>query len=175
MLLDKKVPQGFSEPFSILNHEKAERYVGELCWFSNNAKDFMDVNSCTLAYLKYVNPNNGVTNEKIFECEYGDNKYFYRYCIPCNFESSYRPFNCVDELLEHGYDVGKVIVWREKGNVTQETTSMITRIDYFHGNYYSPTSTHIQIGCSISLEDAYRKVEVKVDGKWIPFGVKKDV
>ena len=173
MNLDKRIPQGFSEPFSILRYEGARQYEGELCWFSNNARDFTNIDSCTLAYLRYVDLYNGLSDERIFECEYEDNKYFFRYCIPCSLETSYRPFRGMDELHKLGYTMGKVITWRVKGT-KKEITSMITLIENY-GSPFSPVDCRIKLGDNIpNLESAYRTYELKVDNKWIPFGVKKD-
>ena len=49
---------------------------------------------------------------------------------------------------------------------------MITRIDV-----YKDDSTYIQLGSAeeVNLKNAYKRLEIKVNGKWIPFGVKKDV
>lgn len=172
MYLDKRIPQGFSEPFSIINRNAAEPYVGELCWFTNYVAELNDVDSCVLGYLTQIHYSD-YTHEKIFECRYANKKETFRYCIPCDFTPLYRPFYA-DELINSDYGVGKVIVWREKGTTTMEAVSTIIRMDYY-GAYHSPKNTHIQLGTlDIDLESAYRKLEVKVGDTWVPFGVKKD-
>lgn len=172
MNLDKRIPQGFKEPFSILSYKGAEQYIGELCWFSNYVDQFRNVNNFSVGYLINILPTNSSLQEKIFECGQDNKKEFYRYCIPCCFESPYRPFSSAADLIEHDYDVGKVITWREKGYTSKETISMITRIDV-----YKDDSTYIQLGSAeeVNLKNAYKRLEIKVNGKWIPFGVKKDV
>lgn len=171
MKLDSKIPQGFKEPFSSMNSNEAEQYIGELCWFSNYVDQFRNVNDCSIGYLTNISPTSCSIQEKLFGCGQENKKEFYRYCIPCCFVSPYRPFSNVIELIEQGYDVGKVITWREKGYTSKETISIITRIDV-----YKDDSTCIQLGSlEIGLEGAYRKLEIKVNGKWLPFGVKRDV
>ena len=149
--------------YTCVTAEEAKKYVGELGYPSNSLNKLKTlINNFAPYSLDKIDLDN-------------DKPFFYRedgflFFLPADKvkeveEKKYRPFTDIEEFLKL-YKVGQVVHIRPTDDRVEEETLIIALF---------PTCTNcVCFGSmlnAISLEDLFECYEIKLNGKWQPFGV----
>lgn len=147
--------------FDCFNSKMASKYIGKVCYLSNDIAEFSDLDLVDIDTLQYIGE----------ECFYGSDKQF-AFCLPFDFvkekEKEYKPFD--PETFEKHYDVGSVIKYRRKCYKSRSYKSLVEDISY---DEQTKEFFVILRGIIYTLNDLFEEYELYENGKWKPFGVKE--
>lgn len=147
-----------------------DSFIGEVCYFANNMREFEDLESCSKGTLsEYIDDSYselGSFTAKEFE---GDE--YYDFFIPEKLlnpvEKKYRPFTLAEWIDRH--EIGEVIHYRSK---SEEMELRQMYVGTRHSQGIKNIIVKITLGNeSHTLDYLFENYEIEVDGEWKPFGV----
>jgi hypothetical protein len=176
MELDKRIKEG-KRPLTCFDTEQAKQFIGKKCYFSDDARDFMNLDKADGDTLFYVAELQNIRTAE--EYCFADNSNDYRFILPLEWvgeekkepEKKYRPYS-LEEFFKI-FKVGDLIVFRMK--IYDEIkcamyTGYIT--DGFRIDDKKPGACDVMLGASnYSLFSLFEDFELFYDGEWQPFGV----
>ena len=147
--------------FDCFNSKLASKYIGKVCYFSNDIAKFSDLDMVDIDTLKYI-------GKGYF---FGGGKQF-MFCLPFDFvkekEEEYKPFD--PETFEKRYNILSVIKYRRKvakhlvyKAIVEATTFNEETKEFFvwlRGLVYT-------------LDELFEEYELFEKGEWKPFGIKE--
>ena len=147
--------------FDCFNSNLASKYIGEVCYLSNNIEEFSDLDMVDIDTLKYI-------GEGHF---YGSDKQF-AFCLPFEGikekEKEYKPFD--PETFEQRYGIGFSIKYRRKGANNFVYKAMITATTF---NEKTKEFFICMRGLVYTLDELFEDYELFEKGEWKPFGLEK--
>ena len=158
MELDKRIING-KRPLTCFDIDEAEKYIGKMCYISDNYDFFCDMDLTQQKILKGVE-----------DCEvpfHFDSDKQAEFCLPCDWvtkEKQYRP--CT--LDGFGLNIGDLIKFRKKDDHDFEICTM------YMGYLKTNSIVKVILGeCYYSFEVLFNEYEWfdKDSNKWEPFGV----
>jgi hypothetical protein len=146
--------------FDVFNADKAEEYIGEECYMTNDFPLFEDLDVMpvyTLDSTEY-----GFYNE--------EEDLTFDFCLPVRFakpvEKRYKPFD--PETFEQHYGIGSVIKYRRKDEKHITYKAIVqSRVD----NEDSKEVYFVIRKYSYTLDELFKYYEICEYGEWKPFGV----
>lgn len=148
--------------FDCFNSNLASKYIGQVCYLSNNIEEFGDLDLVNIDTLKYIGESNF----------YGSDKQVFMFCLPFDFvkekEKEYEPFD--PSTFEDRFDVGSVIKYRRKCHTQVVYKSLVENISY---NEKTKEFFVTIRGITYTLADLFEDFELYENGEWIPFGLEK--
>ena len=173
MKLDNRILEG-KKPLNCFDTEQAKQFIGKKCYFSDDARDFMDLDKADGDTLFYVAELQNIWTAE--EYCFADNSNDYRFILPLEWlkeektepEKKYRPYSIKDfrkAFVNEKLDV--FIILRDKHNPDDIYTLR------YNGSVRKGQFEYIYLGAKIfSFESLFENYEVAdYDGKWHPFGV----
>lgn len=156
MKLDTRIMDG-KRPLTCYDTDEAEKYIGKLCYISDEYDQFRALELIKPTILKGVE-DCGVPfhYDKDFQAEF---------CLPCEWvteEKKYRPFT-IEEFCNEGFEI---VVFRDKDDQSLE----------YHVRYngYRKCDNVYKVilgNISYLLNDLFEDYEyLDSDGNWKPFG-----
>lgn len=171
MELDKRIMLG-KRPLNCFDVEEAKQFIGKKCYFSDDARDFMDLDKADGDTLFYVAELQNIWTAE--EHCFADNSNDYRFILPFEWvkeekkESEYRPYTLTEFLKK--FTIGRPIKFRRKSNSKHEHLLMF-------GGYFTHDDGYIEIilgRYSFSLMELFKYYEWQdSNGDWQPFGVQE--
>ena len=158
MELDKRIING-KRPLTCFDIDEAEKYIGKMCYISDNYDFFCDMDLTQQKILKGVE-----------DCEvpfHFDSDNQAEFCLPCDWvtkEKQYRP--CT--LDDFGLNIGDLIRFRKKDDHDFEICTM------YMGYLKTNSIVKVILGeCYYSLEVLFNEYEWfdKDSNTWEKFGV----
>ena len=158
MELDKRIING-KRPLTCFDIDEAEKYIGKMCYISDNYDFFCDMDLTQQKILKGVE-----------DCEvpfHFDSDKQAEFCLPCDWvtkEKQYRP--CT--LDDFGLHIGDLIRFRRKDDHNIEVCTM------YMGYMKNNGIVKVMLGNTYySLEELFDNYEWfdKDSNTWEPFGV----
>ena len=173
MELDKRIKEG-KRPLTCFDTEQAKRFIGKKCYFSDDARDFMNLDKADGDTLFYVAELQNIWTAE--EYCFADNSNDWRYILPLEWvteektepEPKYRPYTIKDfrkAFVNEKLDV--FIILRDKHNPDDIYTLR------YNGSVRKGQFEYIYLGAKIfSFESLFENYEVaNYDGDFVPFGV----
>ena len=173
MELDKRIIKG-KRPLNCFDTEQAKQFIGKKCYFSDDARDFMNLDKADGDTLFYVAELQNIWTAE--EYCFADNSYDWRYILPLEWvteektepEPKYRPYTIKDfekAFLNDEFD--DFIIFRDKHDHGNVYTMR------YNGNFiYSHTEYICLGGKNIDFRALFVNYEVaNYDGDFVPFGV----
>ena len=160
MKLDKRIIKG-KRPLTCFDIDEAEKYIGKMCYISDNYDFFCDMDLTQQKILKGVE-----------DCEvpfHFDSDKQAEFCLPCDWvtkEKQYRP--CT--LDDFGLHIGDLIRFRRKDDHNIEVCTM------YMGYMKNNGIVKVMLGNTYySLEELFDNYEWfdKDSNKWEVFGVEE--
>ena len=158
--------------YSWSNAENAKKYIGKEGYFADSLKELQECVSNDDFYTLFsIDFDSNTDVDSIFSITNID----YRYALFLPLDKvkeveepkKYRPFTDIEEFLKL-YKVGQVVHIRPTDDRVEEETLIIALF---------PTCTNCvcfgSMLSAISLEDLFECYEIKLNGKWQPFGVEE--
>ena len=176
MELDKRIKEG-KRPLTCFDVEQAKQFIGKKCYFSDDARDFMNLDKADGDTLFYVAELQNIWTAE--EYCFADNSNDYRFILPLEWvkpeepEKKYRPFS-LDEFFNI-FEVGDLIVFKMKN--TDEVkcamfTGYITDVERIDDK--TPGAVELMLGIfHYSLFSLFEDFELLYHGEWQPFGIKE--
>lgn len=176
MELDKRIKEG-KRPLNCFDTEQAKQFIGKKCYFSDDARDFMNLDKADGDTLFYVAELQNIWTAE--EYCFADNSNDYRFILPLEWvkpeepEKKYRPFS-LDEFFNI-FEVGDLIVFKMKN--TDEVkcamfTGYITDVERIDDK--TPGAVELMLGIfHYSLFSLFEDFELLYHGEWQPFGIKE--
>ena len=176
MELDKRIIEG-KRPLNCFDTEQAKQFIGKKCYFSDDARDFMNLDKADGDTLFYVAELQNIWTAE--EYCFADNSNDYRFILPLEWvkpeepEKKYRPFS-LDEFFNI-FEVGDLIVFKMKN--TDEVkcamfTGYITDVERIDDK--TPGAVELMLGIfHYSLFSLFEDFELLYHGEWQPFGIKE--
>ena len=174
MELDKRIKEG-KRPLNCFDTEQAKQFIGKKCYFSDDARDFMNLDKADGDTLFYVAELQNIWTAE--EYCFADNSNDYRFILPLEWvkpeepEKKYRPFS-LDEFFNI-FEVGDLIVFKMKN--TDEVkcamfTGYITDVERIDDK--TPGAVELMLGIfHYSLLSLFEDFELLYHGEWQPFGM----
>ena len=174
MELDKRIMPG-KRPLSCFDTEQAMQFIGKQCYFSDDARDFMNLDKADGDTLFYVAELQNIWTAE--EYCFADNSNDWRFILPLEWvteektepEPKYRPYTIKDfrkAFVKEEFDV--FIILRDKHNPDDIYTLR------YNGSFRKGQFEYICLGTKIfSFESLFEVVEISINGEWQPFGVKE--
>ena len=173
MELDKRIMPG-KRPLSCFDTEQAMQFIGKQCYFSDDARDFMNLNKADGDTLFYVAELQNIWTAE--EYCFADNSNDYRFILPCEWvkpekqEIKWRPFTLDEFVKRFDLEVGtRVFLIRSKTTPENQRRLLLTGIIQDK----DPYSCGVCLGgFYFTFSDLFDMFEVRF-GKndWQPFGV----
>ena len=176
MELDKRIKEG-KRPLNCFDTEQAKQFIGKKCYFSDDARDFINLDKADGDTLFYVAELQNIWTAE--EYCFADNSNDWRFILPCEWveeekkepEKKYRPYTIKDfekAFLNDEFD--DFIIFRDKHNPDDIYTMR------YNGNFRKGQFEYICLGAkNFSFESLFENYEVAdYDGEWQPFGVIED-
>ena len=173
MELDKRIMSG-KKPLNCFDTEQAKQFIGKKCYFSDDARDFMNLDKADGDTLFYVAELQNIWTAE--EYCFADNSNDWRYILPLEWvteektepEPKYRPYTIKDfrkAFVNEKLDV--FIILRDKHNPDDIYTLR------YNGSVRKGQFEYIYLGAKIfSFESLFENYEVaNYDGDFVPFGV----
>ena len=173
MELDKRIKEG-KRPLNCFDTEQAKQFIGKKCYFSDDARDFMNLDKADGDTLFYVAELQNIWTAE--EYCFADNSNDWRYILPLEWvteektepEPKYRPYTIKDfrkAFVNEKLDV--FIILRDKHNPDDIYTLR------YNGSVRKGQFEYIYLGAKIfSFESLFENYEVaNYDGDFVPFGV----
>ena len=174
MELDKRIKEG-KRPLNCFDTELAKKFIGKECYFSDDARDFMNLDKADGDTLFYVAELQNIWTAE--EYCFADNSNDYRFILPFEWanpeepEKKYRPFS-LDEF-SNIFKIGDLVEFRYKDSDEVKCamfTGYITDVDRIDDK--NPGSCELMLGCfHYSLLSLFKECELFLDGEWQPFGI----
>lgn len=146
--------------FDCFNSKLTSKYIGQVCYLSNDIAKFSDLDMVDIDTLKYIGKGYFFGGDKQ-----------YMFCLPFDFvkekENKYKPFD--PETFEKRYNVGSVIKYRSKVRGRLVYKAMITSTTF---NEETKEFFICMRGLIYTLDELFREYELFEDGEWKPFGIK---
>ena len=147
--------------FYCFNSKLTSKYIGQVCYLSNDIAKFSDLDMVDIDTLKYIGKGYFFGGDKQ-----------YMFCLPFDFvkekENKYKPFD--SETFEKHYNVGSVIKYRREGAYNLVYKAMITSTTF---NEETKEFFICMRGLVYTLDELFREYELFEDGEWKPFGIKE--
>lgn len=174
MKLDSRILEG-KKPLNCFDTEQAKQFIGKKCYFSDDARDFMDLDKADGDTLFYVAELQNIWTAE--EYCFADNSNDYRFILPLEWlkeeknepEKKYRPYTKHEFLNK--FECGKPINIRRKDdyiNLYIETMPSV-KIDNLSDD------VHVRLFEGIfNLKRLFDEFEwQKSNGEWQPFGIEE--
>ena len=177
MELDKRIKEG-KRPLTCFDTEQAMQFIGKQCYFSDDARDFMNLDKADGDTLFYVAELQNIWTAE--EYCFADNSNDWRYILPLEWvkpeepEKKYRAFTLAEWADKH--EIGEIIHFSYKDG-RQEFNVMYTGYVIEHGEDIEDIRTIGRImlmGTAYFLEDLFENYVICINGIWQPFGVIED-
>ena len=176
MELDKRIKEG-KRPLNCFDTEQAKQFIGKKCYFSDDARDFMNLDKADGDTLFYVAELQNIWTAE--EYCFADNSNDWCFILPCEWveeekkepEKKYRPFSL--EEFFNIFEVGDLIVFKMKN--TDEVkcamfTGYITDVERIDDK--TPGAVELMLGIfHYSLLSLFEDFELLYHGEWQPFGM----
>ena len=178
MELDKRIKEG-KRPLTCFDTEQAKQFIGKKCYFSDDARDFMDLDKADGDTLFYVAELQNIWTAE--EYCFADNSNDWRFILPLEWvreektepKPKYRAFTLAEWINQH--EIGEVIHCRNEHK--QEFHVMYTGYVIDNGEDIQDIRTTgriMLINMGYLLQELFERYEICIDGKWQPFGVIED-
>lgn len=170
MELDKRIKEG-KRPLTCFDTEQAKQFIGKKCYFSDDARDFMNLDKADGDTLFYVAELQNIWTAE--EYCFADNSNDWCFILPCEWveeekkepEKKYRPFS-LNEFLNR-YRLGNTVYFRRIG---YKEVKCAMFVEYVIGE--SPEETQIVLGnMRYTLAYLFKNHELSLEDIWQPFGV----
>ena len=166
MELDKRIKEG-KRPLNCFDAEQAKQFIGEKCYFSDDARDFMNLDKADGDTLFYVAELQNIWTAE--EYCFADNSNDYRFILPLEWvkpgehEKKYREYKDLDEFFDvTGLEIGDLIKLKFPGNNVAELLIV------------GGCDNGLFIGIhKYTFKQLFEIVEISISGEWIPFGIKE--
>lgn len=175
MELDKRIKEG-KRPLNCFDTEQAKQFIGKKCYFSDDARDFMNLDKADGDTLFYVAELQNIWTAE--EYCFADNSNDWCFILPCEWveeekkepEKKYRPFTLAEWIGQH--TIGDVIRYRCKSQKI-ELRHLYAGYAYSIGtDIKNTTSGTLILGvASYTMDYLLEDYEIEVNGEWLPFGV----
>ena len=177
MELDKRIKEG-KKPLNCFDTEQAKQFIGKKCYFSDDARDFMNLDKADGDTLFYVAELQNIWTAE--EYCFADNSNDWRFILPLEWvreektepEKKYRPFS-LEEFLKI-FDVGDQIGFRSKDNGEVKYAMFVGYTDDFFADNTdrSDGKNDVMIGIYyFSLSYLFENYDLYFEDEWQPFGV----
>ena len=176
MKLDKRIKEG-KRPLNCFDTEQAKQFIGKKCYFSDDARDFMNLDKADGDTLFYVAELQNIWTAE--EYCFADNSNDYRFILPFEWvkpeesEKKYRPYTLAEWVDQH--EIGEVIHCRNEHK--QEFHVMYTGYVIDNGEDIQDIRTTgriMLINMGYLLQELFERYEICINGEWQPFGVIED-
>ena len=173
MELDKRIIEG-KRPLTCFDVEQAKQFIGKKCYFSDDARDFMNLDKADGDTLFYVAELQNIWTAE--EYCFADNSNDYRFILPFEWvkleehEKKYRPYTLAEWVDQH--EIGEVIHCRNEHK--QEFHVMYTGYVIDNGEDIQDIRTTgriMLINMGYLLQELFERYEICINGEWQPFGV----
>lgn len=171
MKLDPRIIEG-KKPLNCFDTEQAKEFIGKKCYFSDDARDFMNLDKADGDTLFYVAELQNIWTAE--EYCFADNSNDWRYILPLEWVESeepkeiYRAFS-LNEFSEL-YAIGDVVTFRLKDCEVIEQ-SMLIGFQSSHDEDI-PGNGYVLIGnCRYGFMELFNNYELKHLDHWQPFGI----
>lgn len=166
MELDKRIKEG-KRPLNCFDTEQAKQFIGKKCYFSDDARDFMNLDKADGDTLFYVAELQNIWTAE--EYCFADNSNDYRFILPFEWakpeepEKKYREYKDLDEFFDvTGLEIGDLIKLKFPGNNVAELLIV------------GGCDNGLFIGIhKYTFKQLFEIVEISISGEWIPFGIKE--
>ena len=166
MELDKRIKEG-KRPLNCFDTEQAKQFIGKKCYFSDVARDFMNLDKADGDTLFYVAELQNIWTAE--EYCFADNSNDYRFILPFEWvkpeepEKKYREYKDLDEFFDvTGLEIGDLIKLKFPGNNVAELLIV------------GGCDNGLFIGIhKYTFKQLFEIVEISISGEWIPFGIKE--
>ena len=177
MELDKRIKEG-KRPLTCFDLKEAEQFIGKKCYFSDDARDFMNLDKADGDTLFYVAELQNIWTAE--EYCFADNSNDYRFILPFEWvkpeeseepEKKYRPLSYKE--FWRLFDFGDGVCFRRKGQDTAEFSMFLGyEIDSDGNRAEIPGEGKVNLGGNrYTLAELFEYYEMQLDDEWQPFGV----
>ena len=177
MELDKRIKEG-KRPLNCFDTEQAKQFIGKKCYFSDDARDFMNLDKADGDTLFYVAELQNIWTAE--EYCFADNSNDYRFILPFEWvkpeeseepEKKYRPLSYKE--FWRLFDFGDGVCFRRKGQDTAEFSMFLGyEIDSDGNRAEIPGEGKVNLGGNrYTLAELFEYYEMQLDDEWQPFGV----
>ena len=177
MELDKRIIEG-KRPLNCFDTEQAKQFIGKKCYFSDDARDFMNLDKADGDTLFYVAELQNIWTAE--EYCFADNSNDYRFILPFEWvkpeeseepEKKYRPLSYKE--FWRLFDFGDGVCFRRKGQDTAEFSMFLGyEIDSDGNRAEIPGEGKVNLGGNrYTLAELFEYYEMQLDDEWQPFGV----
>ena len=167
MELDKRIKEG-KRPLTCFDTEQAKQFIGKKCYFSDDARDFMNLDKADGDTLFYVAELQNIWTAE--EYCFADNSNDWRFILPCEWveeekkepkEPKYREYKNLDEFFDvTGLEIGDLIHLKFPGGNDAELLIV------------GGCNNSLFIGIhKYTFKELFEMVEISISGEWKPFGV----
>ena len=166
MELDKRIKEG-KRPLTCFDTEQAKRFIGKKCYFSDDARDFMNLDKADGDTLFYVAELQNIWTAE--EYCFADNSNDWRFILPCEWveeekkepEKKYREYKDLSEFFDvTGLEIGDLIHLKFPGGNDAELLIV------------GGCNNSLFIGIhKYTFAQLFAMVEISISGDWQPFGV----
>lgn len=178
MKLDSRILEG-KRPLNCFDTEQAKQFIGKKCYFSDDARDFMNLDKADGDSMFYVAELQNIWTAE--EYCFADNSNDYRFILPCEWveeekkelEKKYRPFS-LDEFFNI-FEIGDLIVFKMKNDDEVKCAMFIGYLtDVERIDDKTPGAVELMLGIfHYSLSSLFEDFELLYHGEWQPFGIKE--
>ena len=163
MELDKRIKEG-KRPLNCFDTEQAKQFIGKKCYFSDDARDFINLDKADGDTLFYVAELQNIWTAE--EYCFADNSHDWRFILPFEWvkpEKKYREYKDLDEFFDvTGLEIGDLIKLKFPGNNVAELLIV------------GGCDNGLFIGIhKYTFKQLFEIVEISISGEWIPFGIKE--
>jgi len=169
MELDKRIKEG-KRPLNCFDTEQAKQFIGKKCYFSDDARDFMNLDKADGDTLFYVAELQNIWTAE--EYCFADNSNDWCFILPCEWveeekkepEKKYREYKDLDEFFDvTGLEIGDLIKLKFPGNNVAELLIV------------GGCDNGLFIGIhKYTFKQLFEIVEISISGEWQPFGVEEE-
>ena len=173
MKLDSRILEG-KKPLNCFDTEQAKQFIGKKCYFSDDARDFMNLDKADGDTLFYVAELQNIWTAE--EYCFADNSNDWRYILPLEWvteektepEPKYRPYTMSEFKSEFKINIILTLRKRNEDKYVYQTV-------YLGNRHYDDTDSdenfiYLSHG-TYSLKELFEKFEIVRNGDWQPFGI----
>ncbi len=174
MELDKRIMPG-KRPLNCFDTEQAEEFIGKKCYFSDEARDFMNLDKADGDTMFYVAELQNIWTAE--EYCFADNSNDWRFILPFEWvkpkeskepKEIYRAFSLNE--FSALYAIGDVVTFRLKDREVIEQSMLIGFQSCDDEDI--PGNGYVLIGnCRYGFMELFNNYELKYLDHWQPFGV----
>lgn len=177
MELDRRIIKG-KKPFTFFDTKEAKKFIGEICYFTNNEYDFVDLDifgDDDITYSRHIGVLSSVSDTLTSPFrKLEDTGDYYNYLLPCEWvkhEPKYRPYNMSEFKSE--FKINTVLTLRKR-----KEHDYVYQVVYLGNRHYDDSDSDengIYLSQdSFSLRELFDIFEIVRNGDWEPFGVFDD-